>query len=494
METNLLLNWKFWLTFYFFLSYSWCLLDIIELIIKIPLTRIFNPYGTWFDKKLGRRKHFILVSSIDTITHLFCITAFVGGVQVMLTSTGIKIFTFGHIICFLLAFLFSAIFHRLLVKDLHDLEPKFFKILIPGLILSSFIFIYILSITSSSLLSKYIYLGSFVHKYFLISWFPWTIILTAVFTGGTKICIKILSVLPKSFLKKLNYNHRNTSQTQNSETLAPEVLVARKCLNDSQTYEVAKYPTYPIREADVNLARKNPDTFFAKGLIENPNYQISGMDVKTGLQNPTSKLAVVLNKKINQELPNFKSNFDTRILFSGKLLENDFCICAFCRKTKKVGAKMAAGSHEVDQRTLVICLDCHLEQIALFHNISKEEALKLHNFVSNKVVKPFTEEFKKGYLKVMRKSSFDSKEEEEKVMGQGMHTLYSFLRDKRLYNAFDKLSKDELVEKFHALFSDPRVFNLPSATKVARIKIGRNSPCPCGSGRKYKKCCLNQVA
>ena len=24
-------------------------------------------------------------------------------------------------------------------------------------------------------------------------------------------------------------------------------------------------------------------------------------------------------------------------------------------------------------------------------------------------------------------------------------------------------------------------------------KIGRNDPCPCGSGKKYKKCCLNKV-
>ena len=24
----------------------------------------------------------------------------------------------------------------------------------------------------------------------------------------------------------------------------------------------------------------------------------------------------------------------------------------------------------------------------------------------------------------------------------------------------------------------------------ARTKIGRNDPCPCGSGKKYKKCCL----
>lgn len=23
-----------------------------------------------------------------------------------------------------------------------------------------------------------------------------------------------------------------------------------------------------------------------------------------------------------------------------------------------------------------------------------------------------------------------------------------------------------------------------------KIKIGRNEPCPCGSGKKYKKCCL----
>ncbi len=26
----------------------------------------------------------------------------------------------------------------------------------------------------------------------------------------------------------------------------------------------------------------------------------------------------------------------------------------------------------------------------------------------------------------------------------------------------------------------------------AEAKIGRNDPCPCGSGKKYKKCCLNQ--
>ncbi|NDP19930.1 MAG: hypothetical protein GZ091_02440 [Paludibacter sp.] len=26
---------------------------------------------------------------------------------------------------------------------------------------------------------------------------------------------------------------------------------------------------------------------------------------------------------------------------------------------------------------------------------------------------------------------------------------------------------------------------------IVNTKIGRNDPCPCGSGKKYKKCCEN---
>ncbi|GIW49037.1 MAG: hypothetical protein KatS3mg079_513 [Caloramator sp.] len=25
------------------------------------------------------------------------------------------------------------------------------------------------------------------------------------------------------------------------------------------------------------------------------------------------------------------------------------------------------------------------------------------------------------------------------------------------------------------------------------MKIGRNDPCPCGSGKKYKKCCIDKI-
>ena len=29
----------------------------------------------------------------------------------------------------------------------------------------------------------------------------------------------------------------------------------------------------------------------------------------------------------------------------------------------------------------------------------------------------------------------------------------------------------------------------PPKTKIAEKKVGRNEACPCGSGKKYKKCC-----
>lgn len=40
----------------------------------------------------------------------------------------------------------------------------------------------------------------------------------------------------------------------------------------------------------------------------------------------------------------------------------------------------------------------------------------------------------------------------------------------------------------HAELADDRA---AAVTPVRREKVGRNEPCPCGSGRKYKKCCMS---
>ncbi|MDN5845125.1 MAG: SEC-C domain-containing protein [Candidatus Nitrosocosmicus sp.] len=60
-------------------------------------------------------------------------------------------------------------------------------------------------------------------------------------------------------------------------------------------------------------------------------------------------------------------------------------------------------------------------------------------------------------------------------------TLPSF-RDKRTD------SKDE--NKDFLIDDDNRT--VPQQT-LARSKTGRNEPCPCGSGKKYKKCCMNKI-
>jgi uncharacterized protein YecA (UPF0149 family) len=36
--------------------------------------------------------------------------------------------------------------------------------------------------------------------------------------------------------------------------------------------------------------------------------------------------------------------------------------------------------------------------------------------------------------------------------------------------------------------------SLNSEDAAAVPKANRNDPCPCGSGRKYKKCCLSNLA
>ena len=33
---------------------------------------------------------------------------------------------------------------------------------------------------------------------------------------------------------------------------------------------------------------------------------------------------------------------------------------------------------------------------------------------------------------------------------------------------------------------------MPNVIETLMVKIGRNNPCPCGSGKKFKKCCFNK--
>lgn len=47
---------------------------------------------------------------------------------------------------------------------------------------------------------------------------------------------------------------------------------------------------------------------------------------------------------------------------------------------------------------------------------------------------------------------------------------------------------NEIFEKYEK----PHLMPLPAERFTGNKKVGRNDPCPCGSGKKYKKCCLGK--
>ena len=65
-------------------------------------------------------------------------------------------------------------------------------------------------------------------------------------------------------------------------------------------------------------------------------------------------------------------------------------------------------------------------------------------------------------------------------------------RAKELESVFKKKGWEYTIELEPDKPEDITDFDLlmnPPKTKIAEKKVGRNEPCPCGSGKKYKKCC-----
>ena len=72
------------------------------------------------------------------------------------------------------------------------------------------------------------------------------------------------------------------------------------------------------------------------------------------------------------------------------------------------------------------------------------------------------------------------------------------LRDKadvvdRLVGLYEDMGKPEKAKEYKAISTKLRRAEAQKhkPTPIKVIKIGRNEPCPCGSGKKYKKCCIS---
>lgn len=59
---------------------------------------------------------------------------------------------------------------------------------------------------------------------------------------------------------------------------------------------------------------------------------------------------------------------------------------------------------------------------------------------------------------------------------------WAMFEENQKESLFAEKSMEKLFRKIESEYNRPK----------KKIKIGRNDPCPCGSGKKYKKCCMNK--
>jgi len=59
--------------------------------------------------------------------------------------------------------------------------------------------------------------------------------------------------------------------------------------------------------------------------------------------------------------------------------------------------------------------------------------------------------------------------------------------------AHDEVGQFAMAERQRAAAQAPQGQQKIKQIKLAQPKVGRNDPCPCGSGKKYKKCCGRNV-
>jgi len=72
--------------------------------------------------------------------------------------------------------------------------------------------------------------------------------------------------------------------------------------------------------------------------------------------------------------------------------------------------------------------------------------------------------------------------EEVKVEEPKAEEIIVIESDKLIKEAIDEMQQDK---------PRPKKQRAPVKQPEKIVKVGRNDPCPCGSGKKYKKCCIN---
>lgn len=88
--------------------------------------------------------------------------------------------------------------------------------------------------------------------------------------------------------------------------------------------------------------------------------------------------------------------------------------------------------------------------------------------------------------------------EQESVVQQAQQDLRDLEKEIDLTNATDEEANEKLKDFEDSVITGDQLvqlralYNRKSKQLVRKhAKVGRNDPCPCGSGKKFKNCCMN---
>jgi len=174
---------------------------------------------------------------------------------------------------------------------------------------------------------------------------------------------------------------------------------------------------------------------------------------------------------------------DRRTKGRGKVLDGGMCICACCGEKKKIGGfiPVAATINEG-----VRCVDCMNVLAAEQHGINVEEAT-LRREKMLETTRLMNRICIERYLKECGKEEFESIVEANTVLQHVVHAWNSLSTEER--KRVEKLPVKEQQRYFKELPID-----FKSLIHIGKFgKPGRNDPCLCGSGKKFKKCCLQKL-
>jgi len=217
-----------------------------------------------------------------------------------------------------------------------------------------------------------------------------------------------------------------------------------------------------------------------------------------GKISPNSQKAELPSKIIQTEIHSLKSDqkrldeyrFDVRDVLGGVLVPYTAIVSdkgSITRGGKEVSFRMLHKGHEYLIEDLYCSNpDCNCKEVHL-------QFLKVVPELSGKagIIDCFMAEmsFKEGRIKIYElfKSNKQDAEELMKVWKAQHPDIVNLLQDR--YRKIKEIGELSLKDK--GLYKIPDSVSKPVISKpvIRERKIGRNEPCPCGSGKKYKKCC-----